>query len=341
MENLYFLIICIGSVFTISAQTECSLPANLQNGLLAYYPFGAGGTNDASGNLRHLANTSTANTTTDRNGNVDCAFEFDNMPTSTEFLTFVNPTFLNNLNQMSLSLWYMPEDATRLAGDYEALISRDVQLKCPDRYGEWSVGLYDCRRAVFGRQDSVWETPSPIGCDVPDYTGTWKHLVAIYDTTIPSMKIYINGVLQDSSIQGANCGIIPVLVQDIGDLFIGKDYTGKIDDIFIYDRAITPNDIAILYNLGSFCCTEVLSVDDHSENLNFTIYPNPVGTTLNIIGIDNAIVSIVTIYNTLGQQVLKADNVSSAIDVSPLSSGTYIIKVQSDTEILTSKFLKN
>ena len=339
MKKIYFLIICIGSIFSLSAQTDCNLPANLQNGLIAYYPFGGGSINDASGNLRHLTNTSTANTTTDRNGNADCAFQFDNMPTSTEFLTVANPTFLNNLNQMSISLWYMPEDPTRSAGTYEALISRNQQLQCPDRYGEWSVGLYDCRRAVFGRQDSVWETPSPLGCDVPDYTGTWKHLVAIYDTTIPSMKIYINGVLQDSSVQGANCGTTPVAVQDIGDLFIGKDFTGKIDDIFIYDRAITPNDIAILYTLGSSCCTGTLAVNNPSISPKFNVYPNPVGSILNIGGIDNAAVSTVTIYNTLGQQVLKAD-IISAIDVSSLSSGTYIIKVQSDSEMLTSKFIK-
>lgn len=340
MKKLYFVLIFLTSVCSVNAQIDCNLPTNLQNGLLAHYPFGAGSTNDVSGNLRHLTNTSTANSTTDRNGSANCAYQFDNIPAANEFLSFTNPTFLNNLNQMSISLWYMPEDASREGGSYEALISRDVNLSCPDRFGQWSVGLYDCRRAVFGRHTSVWETNPTNNCDVSALTGTWKHLVAIYDTTIPSMKIYINGILEESSVINANCGSNPIQIQDIGDLFIGKQYTGKIDDIFIYDRAITPNDIAMLYNLNSSCCTGVLSVNEPSENLKFETYPNPVGATLNIIGLENVTSVTITIFNALGQRVLNEKNQNSTIDVSSLASGHYIIKVYSESKTMTSKFIK-
>ena len=340
MKKIYYLLLCVVSVFSVSAQTNCNLPSNLQNGLLAYYPFGGGGTSDTSGNSRHLVNTSTAHTTTDRNGNANCAFQFNNLPTGNEFLTFSSPTFLNNLNEMSISLWYMPEDPNRGNGAYEALISRDVQLKCPDRYGEWSIGLYDCRRAVFGRQDSVWEIPNSNGCNVASNTGTWKYLVATYDLSIPSMKIFIDGVLQDSSIQGANCGIVPVVVQDIGDLFVGKDYTGKIDDIFIYNRAITPNDIIMLYNLGSSCCTGSLAVNKTSENMKMTIYPNPVDGILNISGLENEIGTTIVIYNTLSQAVLTTQNTGNSVDVSLLPTGNYIITISSETKNSSIKFFK-
>ena len=42
------------------------LTTNLQNGVVAFYPFNNGSINDESGNNNHLSNTTTANATVDR-----------------------------------------------------------------------------------------------------------------------------------------------------------------------------------------------------------------------------------------------------------------------------------
>ena len=145
----------------------------------------------------------------------------------------------------------------RNGGDYEGLVSRGpFEMRCPDRRGEWSLGLYDLRRAVFGHNNSVWAVEAPdsvwnwIPTDMYGDSPVWHHLVCTKNTN--TYKLYFDGVLQETSIGNANCGTLQ-MVQDIGDLFIGKEYTGKIDDIILYNRALSQNDVNSLLNEAACC----------------------------------------------------------------------------------------
>jgi hypothetical protein len=69
------------------------IPAALQSGVIAFYPFNSGALTDESLNANDLTNPTTAVPATDRNGNTDCAYQFDNSAGDNEFLTFANPTF--------------------------------------------------------------------------------------------------------------------------------------------------------------------------------------------------------------------------------------------------------
>ncbi len=231
------------------------LPPNLQNGVLAFYPFQNGSLVDESGNGHGLSNTTTAKPAADRAGNPDCAFQFTATPNAPEFLSTPKTGFLNNLSSFSIALWYQPIDDTRPGGSFEALVSRGDAGHCPDRHGEWSVSLYDCRRAVFGHNNSVWAdmiTNPFTTCEseVKALTGIWHHVVATYNNN--SYKIYFNGVLNESVAGIANC-TTPYTAQDIGDLFIGKTYTGKIDDVLIYNRELSAQDVMDLYNTVPCC----------------------------------------------------------------------------------------
>ena len=233
------------------------LPANLETNVLAFYPFSNGSINDFSGNNRHLTNTTTAAPSVDRNGNQDCAYEFDLQAANAEFLTTVNTNFLNNLNEFSISLWYQPLDPTRGGGEFEVLACRDFGSKVPNRYGWWSVGLYDCRRAVFGRANSVWDqviTANPFDCEqeVILRTNTWHHLVATLDITNDEMKIYRDGVLQETAPINST-GPTQFIVQDMGDLFFGVDYTGRLDDIILYSKVLDQAEVNQLKELEGCC----------------------------------------------------------------------------------------
>lgn len=158
------------------------LPANLQNGVIAFYPFNKGSLRDESTNSNSLTNPTTANPTTDRNVNVNCAFQFDNSQTDEEFLTTTHSNFLNGLDEFSVSIWYEPLNATRNGASFEVLKARGDQLRCPNRSGEWSIGLYDCRRAVFGHNNSVWANTIAgfsNGCqgEIDAITNKWHHVV--------------------------------------------------------------------------------------------------------------------------------------------------------------------
>lgn len=168
--------------------------------------------------------------------------------------------FLNNLQEFSISLWYEPLDTTREGGDFETLICRDLGKSCPNRNGQWSVGLFDCRKAVFGRTTSVWDfdiTNTNNGTSNLEYqeeliarTNNWHHLVATFKQDGVEMSIYRDGVLKESSTGISYCDS-----KDIGDLFLGKDYTGKIDDVIIFNKSLNQQEINSLFKMDT-CCEE-------------------------------------------------------------------------------------
>jgi hypothetical protein len=60
---------------------------------------------------------------------------------------------------------------------------------------------------------------------------------------------------------------------------------------------------------------------------NFTIYPNPVSNGMFYISATSDLEKEVTIFNTLGQQILKAKTNTEAVNVSQLNKGTYFVKI--------------
>ena len=235
-------------------KVDC-LPTNLQNGVIAFYPFNVGSLDDGSTNSNNLTNPTTANPSTDRDGNANCAFQFNNSLADEEFLTTTASNFLNDLDEFSVSIWYEPMDTTRSVGSFEVLLGRGDEERCSERIGEWSVGLSDCRKAVFGHNNSVWAntiTDFLDGCEgeIVALTDKWHHVVATKNGD--EYKIYFNGNLDESVSGNANCTNLHI-AEDIGDMFIGSKYTGKIDDILIYDRALTQSEVTALYELEPCC----------------------------------------------------------------------------------------
>lgn len=76
------------------------------------------------------------------------------------------------------------------------------------------------------------------------------------------------------------------------------------------------------------------------DNNSFTAYPNPVKNVLNVSSIQN--ISDLAVYNLLGQQVLLMNvNASKVqIDMTNLTSGTYLVKVNSENGVKIIKVIK-
>ncbi len=254
--SIIFLFLLFGlsncdKTITFSSPNIICIPSNLQIGIIAFYPFSAGSLNDFSGN-NNLSNNTSASPGADRNGNISCAYNF--VRANGDFLQVTNPTFINNfqLTAFSISLWYKPL-GNRKGDDYELLIGRDSSLHCPDTYGQWSVGLYDCRRAVFGiNQYSIWDNYfNNSSCDSTsnDLSNVWQYLVVTCKGT--DLKIYRNAVLSPQP-AGTGCSTNKPTI-NAGNLFLGKEYTGLLDDIIIYNRILTQSEINQLYNLPACC----------------------------------------------------------------------------------------
>ncbi len=116
---------------------------------------------------------------------------------------------------------------------------------------------------------------------------------------------------------------------------------GDIYSCILYDgtgchttEGATSNNVTILFQIP---CT--LSVDDF-VNSELSIFPNPLNNILNVTS--KNIISTLSIYNLLGQEVLKnkINTNKSAIDISILDKGTYFLKVISGENFKVIKIVK-
>ena len=102
----------------------------------------------------------------------------------------------------------------------------------------------------------------------------------------------------------------------------------------------TPNNLA--FNVTEFTVTPPLSTEPFNSNNSFKIYPNPVSDVLNISNPTKNLKAY-TIYNTLGQKVLKNTTSlqQSEINVSNLKLGTYLLNLETeDGQVEVFKFIK-
>lgn len=234
------------------------IPDALLPDLIAFYSFSNGSLDDFSGNGYHLTNPTSASPGTDRGGNPNCAFEFD--ASQNEFLTYVNPGFLNDLdsNPITISFWFQTI-GTRDGGMYEQMIGRDTGLHCPDTYGQWSISLSDCRNGVFGINDySLWADGFPnflgdTNCSNNPNLNVWHHIAVTSDGTGGGINMFIDGIAT-TSVPGTGCSN-PLGTNNIGDLFLGKQFTGLLDDVAIFDRVLTTAEIIQLKDIEP-CCQE-------------------------------------------------------------------------------------
>ncbi|WP_055445461.1 T9SS type A sorting domain-containing protein [Lacinutrix himadriensis] len=83
----------------------------------------------------------------------------------------------------------------------------------------------------------------------------------------------------------------------------------------------------------------LLGLEENVYN-EISVVPNPVQSILNVnLKTPTAIKSIV-VFDLNGRQVLSTTNNTTAIDVSALQAGMYIVQVQTDRAVLTKKFIK-
>lgn len=123
-------------------------------------------------------------------------------------------------------------------------------------------------------------------------TGTWTHFVAVYDASVPSIKIYMNG----TEVAGTTTGSQNTIVANALPLKIGSDQTpanyfdGKMDELRIYNNADLWTDERVrneYYNgFGN-----LTYVSDLVE-----IYSNILGITINSLNASTTIYEATSTY---------------------------------------------
>jgi endonuclease I/chitodextrinase len=94
----------------------------------------------------------------------------------------------------------------------------------------------------------------------------------------------------------------------------------------------------VLDNIGVYANTAGLNTSDFNT---FKMYPNP--TNGNQIYFNATQDVTITIYNVLGK-LIRTENVNAntnSIDISSLSKGMYVVKINSENQFITKKLIKN
>jgi len=88
------------------------------------------------------------------------------------------------------------------------------------------------------------------------------------------------------------------------------------------------------YKVGEGC---VLSVETLETAL-FNVYPNPAKSVINISSASNEVFGV-SVYDLLGKQVLRAENVKSQLNISSLNPGLYVLNMTQGSNSSTQKLL--
>jgi hypothetical protein len=81
-------------------------------------------------------------------------------------------------------------------------------------------------------------------------TNTWTHVAGIFDGS--TIYLYINGALK-SSASGITCNTTTATKPEIGAIKGERFFSGRIDEVRMYSRALSPAEVAALYNGGNGC----------------------------------------------------------------------------------------
>jgi len=129
---------------------------------------------------------------------------------------------------------------------------------------------------------------------------------------------------------------IPVETAPTSSLTGNENYRIKIELFKADDTWLVGDYSTINYNFTAAS----LGINENKLIDALIIYPNPVNSVLNINGVSNLSNASFRIMNILGKTVIESKGLISAVDVSNLSSGIYILSVHSDEGAKRFKFQK-
>ena len=130
-----------------------------------------------------------------------------------------------NSNQISISCWFKTVDL-----GFNNLV---LEITNPST----EVKIYTTQ----GEVTLTVSLPNTNSVYVPFSSGQWNHYVGTFDGN--TMKIYINGIYLD---QKVHPGTIYGFNDNLG---LTNDWPGSIDELYIYNRALSQAEVTQLYNL--------------------------------------------------------------------------------------------
>lgn len=283
------------SVYNSSACTNAQLNTGVRNGLVGYWPF-CGNANDESGN----ANNGTvfgATLTSDRFGRPNSAYSFNGQ--NANYIKSPGSTLFTS-NNMTLSYWVNITTYNELS-----------EIICLGNSSGTYWGASASNRIValnYGSGCGTGMTTYPTYTFTPN---SWFNVTIVADRINRINKIYINGQFIGNNPSGTLSGC------STADLYFGVDifglpeyFTGKLDDICIWNRALTTAEIQQISNNNLQNISVLWSTGSSANSIN--VSPQQTTTYYVTVNIGGA-----TYTDSIRVQVSTVD--TSVVNLDPTS----------------------
>ena len=240
------------------SDTDADTDTDLTEGLVAHYPFD-GDADDASGNDNH-GTLSEGTYGEDPSGSADAALYLSGG--SVDLGTSEDVSL--GTGSLSISYWF----STDSSSVYQTVLMNGT--------ASWASGVlvglsWDVGKVIFGiGTQTAWDTDNVIGIQTRQLwnDGQWHHVVAVHDREQDEAMIYVDGTpralekyttfgepggtlsADSTTLDTTGVDCLADRSEDatrIGASRYGQTFTGGLDEIRVYDRALTADEVAALY----------------------------------------------------------------------------------------------
>jgi hypothetical protein len=267
-----------------------------------------------------------ARLTTDQFGNASSAYFFDG---ANDRISVTNDPILNVTEAITVSAWFNADqlpDREMFIVSHGSWQNRWKISIIPERRIRWTINSVNTIRDL--------DSQIKIGED------SYYHVTATYDGKL--MALYVNGVLESFRELTGNIRTTAL------DLLIGQmlpgdanyNFPGIIDEVKIFDYALTPEATEELYNESLTTSTESIN----NQQFTIQLMPNPVydRLTLQLNKLTDA--AMISIFNANGQQLalrkIAQGTQTIHFDVNGWKPGVYLMKILTDNTFQTQRFIK-
>ena len=216
---------------------------------VAWWKFDETSGTTAADSSGHNHNGTVAGTPQWVAGKVNGALDFDG---STNYVNVDDPDIV--VGSFSLALWTKPRNLPYTTG-YRSFLHNDV----------WNAGAVHVHlRSVNSQFNLDINGGVPVNTITALQADQWCHLAATVDAAGRVSKVYVNGVL-DNTATGTGTATPHIGPMNIGAYQHNSRYfNGVMDDIRIYDYALTANQIAALLTTGDINGDGIVNFIDFS-----------------------------------------------------------------------------
>ena len=309
-SNKYILAITLLMLLLTKGAISQNIPSYLpSNGLVGWWPFN-GNANDESGN-NYDGTTINAVLSEDRFGNLNEAYTFDGVGSA---VTISNNSELDLTANFSIGCWFRsfsnvePGNALMIVNKHSA-----GQDNSGYTFGLWNPitvagGILNCQGPPHFDYETYPNEPQAVIQDT-----NWHQGLVSYNDDLNLLTYFLDGVLVDTinislEIDNNNHFLMFGAGSFGGTTPNTNFFNGSLDDIGIWNRALSIEEIAALFTGEPFIPTNINRPQSANTNT-IKVFPNPAGSVLTIDFGNFALMNGYQLHieNSLGQQVFQTN----------------------------------